>query len=43
MTEAEVEALWLGEAKRRRQEIAAGAADTLSMEEALSTARAARR
>jgi|GEM_PF-4224925 len=43
LTEAEVEHLWLEEAERRHQEIVAGAVDTLSMEEALSTARAARR
>lgn len=43
LTEAEIEQLWLEEAERRHQEIVSGAVDTVSMEEALSKARAARR
>ena len=43
LTEAEIEHLWLEEAERRHQEIVSGAVDTVSMEEALSRARAARR
>jgi hypothetical protein len=43
LTEAEVEQLWLEEAERRHQQIVTGAVETVSMEEALSKARAARR
>jgi len=43
LTEAEIEQLWLEEAERRHQEIVSGAVDTVSIEEALSKARAARR
>ncbi len=42
LSEAEIEQLWLEEAVRRHQEIASGAVDTVSMEDALSKARAAR-
>lgn len=41
LSEAEVEQLWLEEAVRRHQEIVTGAVETVSMEEALSKARAA--
>lgn len=40
LTETEVEQLWLEEAERRHQEIASGVVETVSMEEALSKARA---
>jgi len=43
LSEAEIEQLWLDEAVRRHQEIISGAVETVSMEEALSKARAARR
>jgi Putative addiction module component len=43
LTEAEVEQLWLEEAERRHHQIVTGAVETVSMEEALSKARAARR
>ena len=42
LTEAEIEQLWLEEAERRHQQIVDGAVQTVSMEEALSEARAAR-
>lgn len=42
LTEAEIEQLWLEEAERRHQEIVSGAVDTVSIEEALSKARAVR-
>lgn len=40
LTETEVEQLWLEEAERRHHEIASGVVETVSMEEALSKARA---
>jgi hypothetical protein len=43
LSEAEIEQLWLEEAERRHQQIASGAVETVSMEEALSKARAALR
>jgi len=43
LSEAEIEQLWLEEAERRHHQIVSGAVETVSMEEALSTARAARR
>jgi hypothetical protein len=43
LTEAEVEQLWLEEAERRHHQIVTGAVETVSMEEALSKARASRR
>jgi putative addiction module component (TIGR02574 family) len=43
LTETEIEQLWLDEAERRHQQIVDGTVETVSMEEALSKARAARR
>lgn len=43
LSEAEIEKLWLEEAERRHQQIVSGAVETVSMEEALSKARAALR
>ena len=43
LSEAEIEQLWLAEAERRHHQIISGAVETVSMEEALSKARAARR
>jgi len=43
LSEAEIEQLWLDEAERRHQQIVSGAVETVSMEEALSKARAALR
>lgn len=43
LSEAEIEQLWLEEAERRHHQIVSGAVETVSMEEALSTARAAQR
>ncbi len=43
LSEAEVEQLWLEESLRRHQEIASGAVGTVSADEALAKARAARR
>jgi hypothetical protein len=43
LSEAEVEHLWLEEAGRRHEDVVSGAVETISMEEALSKARAARR
>lgn len=43
LTKAEVEQLWLEEAELRHQQIVSGAVETVSMEEALSRARAAHR
>jgi hypothetical protein len=40
LSEAEIEQLWLDEAERRHQQIVSGAVETVSMEEALSKARA---
>lgn len=41
LTESEIEQLWLEEAERRHQQTVSGAVETVSMEEALSKARAA--
>jgi hypothetical protein len=41
LSEAEVQQLWLDEAERRHQQVVAGEVETVSMEEALSKARAA--
>ena len=43
LTEAETEQLWLEESLRRHQEIVSGAVETVSADEALAKARAARR
>lgn len=43
LSEPEIEQLWLDEAERRHQQIVSGAVQTVSMEEALSKARAALR
>jgi len=43
LSEAEIEQLWLEEAERRHHQIVSGAVETVSMEEALSRARVARR
>jgi hypothetical protein len=43
LSEAEIEQLWLEEAERRHQQIVSGTVETVSMEEALSKARAALR
>jgi hypothetical protein len=43
LTEVEIERLWLDEAERRHEQIVSGAVETVSMEEALSKAHAARR
>ena len=43
LSEAEIEQFWLEEAERRHHQIVSGAVETVSMEEALSKARAARR
>ncbi len=43
LSDAEVEQLWLDEAERRHQQIVDGTVETVSMEEALSKARADRR
>ena len=43
LSEAEVEQLWLEESLRRHQEVASGAVRTVSADEALARARAARR
>jgi hypothetical protein len=43
LSEAEIEQLWLEEAERRHQQIVSGEVETVSMEEALSKARAALR
>ncbi len=42
LSEAEVEQLWLQEAVRRHDEVAAGAVETIALDEALASARAAR-
>jgi hypothetical protein len=42
LTDAEIERLWFDEAERRHQQIVDGTVETVSMEEALSEARAAR-
>lgn len=42
LTETEVERLWLEKSLRRHDEIASGAVETVSAEEALARARAAR-
>jgi hypothetical protein len=42
LSEAEVEQLWLEESLRRHEEIASGAVETVSAEEALAKARARR-
>ena len=43
LSEAEIARLWLEEAERRHHQIVSGAVETVSMEDALSRARAARR
>jgi hypothetical protein len=43
LSEAEVEQLWLEVSLRRHQEVASGAVATVSVDEALAKARAARR
>ena len=43
LSEAEVEQLWLEESQRRHQDVASGAVATVSADEALAKARAARR
>jgi len=43
LSEAEIERLWLEESQRRLEEIASGAVETVSADEALAKARAARR
>lgn len=41
LSQAEIEQLWLEEAERRHQQIVSGQVETVSVEEALSQARAA--
>jgi len=43
LSEAEIERLWLDESLHRHQEVASGAVATVSADEALAKARAARR
>jgi hypothetical protein len=43
LSEAEIEQLWLEESQRRLDEVASGAVESVSVEEALAKARAARR
>jgi hypothetical protein len=43
LSEAEIEQLWLEESQRRLEEVASGAVETVSAEEVLAKARAARR
>jgi hypothetical protein len=43
LSDAEVEQLWLPESQRRHNEAASGAVETVSADEALAKARAARR
>ncbi len=40
LSEAEIEQLWLDEALRRHEEVVSGRVETVSLEEALSEARA---
>ena len=43
LSEAEIEQLWLEESRRRLEEVTSGAVETVSADEALAKARAARR
>jgi hypothetical protein len=43
LSEAEIEQLWLEESQRRLEEVASGSVETVSAEETLAEARAARR
>ena len=43
LSEAEIEQLWLEESQRRLEEVASGAVEAVSADEALAKARAARR
>jgi hypothetical protein len=43
LSEAEIEQLWLEESLRRHREVVSGAVETVTVDEALAKARAARR